>query len=182
MGATKDMTLVFANIRVSDEHRNYFSVSFSEVSPFIASDEYLRERFRGKVDSFDKVDRYDLCERFDCKPSELEDVMFWDIYNYGTVEDIVDITLYPESYYIEGIDDLIYFESMGCGQMDTRDRLIPIDPEFSEWLHNMWCKYHLKVISDDYKEKTTKKVMKYLDQLNKEEWIQNWLEENKDNL
>lgn len=182
MGATKDKTLVFANIRVSGGNRGYFSVSFDEVSPFIASSDYLRERFSGEMDCYDKVDKYDLCERFNCRPSELEDVMFGDIYHSGTIEDIVDISLYPECYYIEGINDPIYFESVGCGQHDTRDRLIPIDPEFSEWLHNMWDKYHLQTLSDDYKEMTTEKVMNYLDSLNEEEWIQNWLEENKDNL
>ena len=182
LGATKEGTLVFANISLSEGNRDYFSVSFDEVRPFLATIEFLRERFSGVMDCYDKADKYDFCERFNCRPSELEEVMFWDIYHYGTVEDIVDISLYSESYSIDGYEDDVYFESDGCGQNDTRDRLIPIDPEFSEWLHNMWDKYHLQTLSGDYKEMTTEKVKKYLDQLNEEEWIKRWLEENKNNL
>lgn len=181
MGATKDMTLVFADIHVGGEHRNYFSVLFSEVRPFLATNEFLGERAENYIYGADREFLYDLCERFDCKPSDLVDELVGEA-NYLGIEALVDISLYPESYSIDGYEDDVYFESEGCGQHDTRDRLIPIDPEFSEWLHNMWDKYHLQILSDDYKEMTTEKVMNYLDSLNEKEWIQNWLEENKDIL
>ena len=148
LGGTEEGTLVFADIHVGGEHRDYFSVSFSEVSPFLATDEFLRERAEGYIDSMDKEFLYDMCERFDCKPSKLVDELVGEA-NYIGIESLVDIFLYPESFSIGDYEDDVYFESDGCGQHDTRDSLVPIDSEFSEWLHSLWDTYHLEKLTEE---------------------------------
>lgn len=143
LGVTKEGTLVFADIHLGGEgYRDYFSVSFNEVRPFLATNEFLRERAENYIDGADKEFLYDLCERFDCKPSELADELVGEA-NYMGIESLVDISLYPESYSIDGYSDEVYFESDGCGQLDIREYLIPINKEFSDWLHSLWDNHHL---------------------------------------
>lgn len=172
LGATKENTIVFANINLED----YFSVSFDEVSPFVASDEYLKERFEGSVECMEAKTKLDLLEMLDCKFSELEDEYFnYSLRNYG-VEGIVDISLYAESYTIEGIEDEVYFDSVSCGQHDTRDILLPIDGGFSECLFKMWDGYHLQGISEELKTSTKQLIEDYKDKIGEEEiWIETWL-------
>lgn len=178
LGATEDGTIVFANVHIGGEHKNFFSVSFSEVRPFLATNEFLRERAENFLDGCDREYLYDLCERFDCRPSELVDHYMRDQLEYFGVEGIVDISLYPESFSIDGYEDEIYFESESCGQDDTRDILIPIDPEFSEWLHSLWDTYHLKQLPEEEVDNVIKRIEEYEDEVGDiEEWIQNWLEE-----
>lgn len=179
LGATKDGTLVFADIRVGGEHRNYFSISFSEVRPFLATDEFLRERAENYIDDVDKEFLDDLCERFDCKPSDLVDELVGEA-NYLGIEALVDISLYPESYSIDGYEDDVYFESEGCGQHDTRDILIPINKEFSEWLHSLWDTYHLKEMTAEEYGNIETKVREYIGSLDEYEWIKEWLMENEE--
>lgn len=179
LGATKEGTLVFADIHVGGEHRNYFSVSFSEVRPFLATNEFLRERAESYIDGMDKEFLYDLCERFDCKPSDLVDELVGEA-NYIGIEALVDISLYPESYSIDGYEDDVYFESDGCGQCDTRDILIPIDPEFSEWLHSLWDTYHLQKLTPEEYGNISEVINRYLDTVDEDKWIQKWLEENEE--
>ena len=182
LGATKEGTLVFADIHVGGEHRNYFSASFSEVRPFLATNEFLRERAENYIDGADREFLYDLCERFDCKPSDLVDEIVGEA-NFFGIEPLVDISLYPESYSIDGYNDDVYFESDSCGQNDTRDILIPIDPEFSEWLHSLWDTYHLQQLTEEEYGNIERVINEYLDKLEEigeYEWIKNWLIENEE--
>lgn len=179
LGGTEEGTLVFADIHVGGEHRNYFSVSFSEVRPFLATDEFLRERAENYIDDVDKEFLDDLCERFDCKPSELADELVGEANSIG-IELLVDISLYPESYSIEGYGDEVYFESESCGQHDTREYLIPIDPEFSEWLHSLWDNHHLKQLPEEEYGNIKDKVEEYLGTFDESEWIEKWLIENEE--
>jgi len=167
LGATKNNTLVFADIECQD----YFSVSFSEVEPIAVDDEYLRERIRDLVEYGlrDKV-VLEMLKKYDCRPSELVDEL---VARYD-IEEIIDISPYPESF--DGIvkGKTIYFESIACGQLDTREYLIPIDKKFTDWLFDIWNKYHLK---EDYpKEQIVCAVEDYLYRLGDErQWIENWL-------
>lgn len=183
LGATKEGTLVFADIHVGGEgYRNYFSASFSEVRPFLATNEFLEERAESYIDCGDKEFLYDLCERFDCKPSDLVDELVKQIY-WGGIESLVDISLYPESFSIGGYEDDIYFESDGCGQCDTRDRLIPIDPEFSEWLHSLWDTYHLQKLTEEEYGNVKEVIYRYLgklEEIGESDWIEKWLMENEE--
>jgi len=180
LGATEDGTIVFANVEIREGNgERIVSASFDEVRPFLATYEFLRERAENYIDGVDKEFLYDLCERFDCKPSELADELV-DEANYIGIELLVDISLYPESYSIEGYGDEIYFESESCGQHDTRDILIPIDPEFSEWLHSLWDTYHLKQLPEEEYGNIEDKVEEYLGTFDESEWIEKWLIENEE--
>lgn len=179
LGGTEEGTLVFADIRIGGEYRNYFSVSFSEVRPFLATDEFLRERAENYVDDVDKEFLEALCEWFNCKLSELADELVGEANSIG-LELLVDISLYPESYSIEGYGDEVYFESESCGQHDTREYLIPIDPEFSEWLHSLWDTYHLQQLTEEEYGNIKDKVEEYLGTFDEREWIEKWLIENEE--
>ena len=175
LGATNYNSLVFANVEIrEDVDGNELAISFDEVQPFIASEEYLKEVLENYVDSLDELTKLSLLERFDCKPSELVEEMYWSLY----VEEYMDISLFPESYIVEGCSDEIYFESIACGQHDCREDLIPINPEFSEWLFNLWDNYHLKNIDTIQVVDIKIEILSY-DYRNREwtrEWIEDWLE------
>lgn len=179
LGGTEEGTLVFADIHVGGEHRDYFSVSFSEVRPFLATNEFLEERAEGYIDGCGKEFLYDMCERFDCKPSDLVDELVGETY-YNGIEALVDISLYPVCYSIDGYNGDVYFESVGCGQFDTREFLVPIDREFSEWLHSLWDTYHLCEFTEEEYGDIEAKVEEYLDTLEEHEWIKEWLMENEE--
>ena len=128
------------------------------------------------LEGMSKDDLFSMLEDYDCRPSELVDYFMRDqLWNYG-VEGILDISLYPESFSIEGCDGEIYFESESCGQHDTREYLIPIYPEFSEWLHSLWDTYHLQQLPKEYGNLEVR-IREYEENVGDiEEWIQNWLE------
>lgn len=146
LGKTTENTIVFAEI----SNTNYFSVSFNEVAPVVATEEYLKERLESMLECYSKEDLYNKCEFYDCKPSELLEKIYEDNINscYG-VEGILDISLYPESYNVYGVNDDIYFESVSGGQVDIRDRLIPIEKTTVDYIFNAWDKYHLKTIPEN---------------------------------
>lgn len=179
LGGTEEGTLVFADIHVGGEHRNYFSVSFSEVKPFLVTYEFLEERVKDYIDGCDKESLYDMCERFDCKPSDLVDELVREVNSIG-IEVLVDISLYPESFSIEGYSGDVYFESWGCGQHDTREYLIPINKEFSEWLHSLWDTYHICRLTKEEYGNIERVVREYIDSLDEHEWIKEWLMENEE--
>lgn len=182
LGGTEEGTLVFADIHVGGEHRDYFSVSFSEVRPFLATNEYLEMRAESFIDCGDKEFLYDMCERFNCAPGALVDELVGEA-NYIGIESLVDISLYAESYRMDGYNDDVYFESDGCGQHDTREKLIPIDPEFSEWLHSLWDTYHLQKLTEEEYGNIIIKVSKYegeLEDIGENKWIKDWLMENEE--
>ena len=179
LGGTEEGTLVFADIHVGGEHRDYFSASFSEVRPFLATNEFLEERAESYIDCMDKESLYDMCERFNCAPSALTDELIGEC-NYLGIESLVDISLYPESYRVGDYEDDVYFESDGCGQNDTRDRLVPIDSEFSEWLHSLWDTYHLEKLTEEEYGNITRVIEEYISKVRYDYWIQNWLEENEE--
>ena len=109
LGATSINELVFANINV--RKNKTLSISFGLVIPTIIDNEYLYERFASLMDSLSKEDLYDLCVQYNVAPSNLIDEMFY----YASVEDIVDISTFPEQIEING--DEWVFESVGSGQI-----------------------------------------------------------------
>lgn len=178
LGATKEGTLVFANIEIRGDER-IFSVSFNEVRPFIASDTYLKERLEGIFDDYDCDYKLRLLQDYDCKYSELLDEHYSQIMRYDGVEGIMDISLYPESFQVSDIDDDIYFDSVSCGQGDYREQLIPINHIFTECVFILWDKYHLNNICKEKYIAIEKAIKEYTSSFNEEEWVKNWLEENK---
>ena len=179
LGATEDGTIVFANVEIR-ERNGEFSASFDEVRPVEVTDEYLRERVEGMLEIMDALSTLEMLEAYDCRPSELVDYYMRDRLQDCGVADILDISLYPESFSIEGHEDEIYFESESCGQHDTREYLIPINKEFSEWLHSLWDTYHLKQLPEEVYDNIKDKVEEYLDTFDESEWIEKWLIENEE--
>lgn len=183
LGATKDMSLIFAEVgyHTNSNSVKEFTASFSQVTPTEVDDDYLKERVTSLLDCLDKGDLYGMCSNYDCTPDQLPEVYFDQIVRFGGgVEEILDISLYPESYTVQGAHDDIYFESVGAGQGDYFAELIPINKEFSDWLQAKWYRFHLKEVSDEWVEVLKHMLDDYeslLTTLNGEEgWIQNWLE------
>lgn len=174
IGTTEDNQLVFAEVSL----RNYFSVSFSMVSPFVATDEYLRNYFEGYLDGIDSDTKLNYLERLDCKFSELEDELFHEQLRNCGVEGIVDISLYSDSYPVEGLEDDVYFSSGSCGQCDPREEegFTPILESFTDKLFTMWETYHLKDIGEEITNYFENDIKSYELALQEPEWIQEWLE------
>ena len=180
LGATTDGNLVFADISLNKAGRKpgLFTVSFDEVSPIAVSDEYLEERASNLLEELDGEYKWDLLEEYDCKPSELLGEFLHNTLQSDGVEGLIDISLYPNDFRIVGVEDDIFFESMGCGQHDTRKELIPIDAEFSEWLHSLWDTYHLTCFTEEEVANVSKIINDYDTKVNEFEWIEKWLTEN----
>ena len=181
LGATEEGTIVFANVEIRERNgEKTFSASFDEVRPVEVTDEYLRERVEVMLECMSNGELFSMLEDYDCRPSELVDYFMRDqLRNFG-VEGILDVSLYPESFFIEGHEDEIYFESESCGQHDTREYLIPINKEFSDWLHSLWDTYHLKQLPEEVYDNIKDKVEEYLDTFDESEWIEKWLIENEE--
>ena len=173
LGATKNNEVVFCEVEIRDRNGKLeFSASFNTVYPFEYDETYLMERVVNNLGCYDKSDLYDLCERYDCKPSELPTEMYAD----SSIEDIIDISLYPDSIEVDGNE--WYFESACCGQYDTREEM-----EFyvNESLYNriieLWDEYHLKEIDNSIVEEVNS-ILNELQKVDEEEWITNYIKVN----
>lgn len=175
LGATKNKDILFAEFETTTRNGyKEFSVSFIEVIPFNGDDFDLEEYYEDWIDSFDKADLYDLCERNWCAPQELPKVLAEDCVD---VRDAMDCGLYPEVVEVEGVH--YYFESSRCGQYDSREKGMDryVNKEAYDLLHELWDEYHLKEIDEEGKEKM-KKVIKLLEEVNEKDWIANYIQEN----
>lgn len=169
LGSTFDNELVFANINVRENKT--FSVSFSLVIPTKIDNEYLYERFTSLIEELSKSELYDLCEQYDVAPSKLIDEMFY----YANIEDILDISLFPEQVEING--DTWVHESVSVGQIETRDLMSKyINKDAYMRLLLYWDNFHLKQVDDD----TIKEVETIVSELTKVdsiEWIESYIKD-----
>ena len=159
LGKTEEDSIIIANIDVRESKE--FSVSFDEIAPFEATEEYLKAYFEGYIEQLDESTVFDLLKQYDCPYSELEERVFNDSLYYDGVEGIMDISLYPENFTIEGFEDDIYFESWGCGQGDHRKSIIPLDKKFSDKLHKLWDEYHLEKIPTEILNELKQEIEQY---------------------
>lgn len=174
LGSTTNNNIVFAQIEIRNKYTNHFTVCFTEVCPFIASEEVMEELAEWKIEelAIDLILLTELLNYYDCTSENLHEYLMKE-----SVDELIDISLYPKSYVVAGINDPIYFESDAYGQHNTRKKLIPIDKEFSDWLHKMWDEYHMCILTKKLRESTESKITEYIEKLGSEEdWIQNWLE------
>ena len=176
LGTTEDNTIIFADV----EFRSYngckytFSVSFSEVAPVAVTDDLLRDIVADQLACDDYQFIVGLLEQYDCKPSELADKHYEHLMKDNGVDRIIDISLFPERLFVGG--EHIYFESLGCGQMDVRGRLIPINSFISHLILDYWEEFHLKSLEWGHAREILEWIDAYLDDLGDElEWIKNWL-------
>lgn len=170
LGATELNELVFANITIRENKT--FSVSFNLVTPTIIDNDYLYERFTSLMDSLPKEDLYDLCVQYNVAPSNLIDEMF----AYASVEDILDISTFPEE--VEINNDIWMFESVGVGQIETRNTMSEyIDEDCYMRLMELWDTYHLQTI-DDNTIKEVETIIKKLNEVDQMKFIQDYIIEN----
>lgn len=174
LGATSNNELVFGKFGVT--YRNgyaEFTASFNTVRPFNGENFDLKQYYEDWMEGVDKECLYDLCERFNCSPLELAKECI-------DVRDALDCSLYPECYTVNG--DSWYFESVSCGQYDTRDEMEEItNPEAYRLLHELWDNYHLTKV--DYEVIFQVENLKaLLDGVNEEEWIIDYINRHMDDL
>ena len=190
LGATADREIVFAEFGVehpkywskergnwTDESVRKFSASFDTVRPFTEDErEDATDYYERLIDErYDAEGRCELYELYDCRPSELAELLARDC--GSDVQDIVDCSLYPEIIDVDGTD--WYFESGSCGQHDTREDGMDeyVNEEAYNLLHELWDKYHLKKIDEEGIQQM-QRVVELLEEVDEEEWIADYIRRN----
>ena len=170
VGSTVDNELVFANISIREN--KIFSASFSIVTPSKIDNEYLYDVFSSLMEDLPKEELYNLCEQYNCSPSNLIDELFY----YSNVEDILDISLFPEQ--IEINNDTWMFESAGVGQIETRNVMSEyIDKDCYMRLMTIWQDFHLKQI-DNNTIQEVEMIIEKLNEVDQLQWIEDYIIEN----
>lgn len=181
LGVNHCEEVVFADFK-HDLRRNYFVASFDMVYPTVVTDDYLLERAEDWIDNIDGEIRWELCERYDCKPSELANEYLAEC----GVSGVIDTSLFSESFQVDGVEGDIYFESSSCGQSDPRlyggMKTLFVSEDFFNTLMFLWDHYHLGEM-DDIGIENYNKLMDEYEQLEYREYestnkvIQSYLEE-----
>lgn len=173
LGATNNNKLVFANFGITTRNgHKEFSCSFDLVYPRIITNEEIEDYYADYAENFGKEEAYDMCERYDCKPSELASCLASESSPY----DAFDLSLFSEEIEIDG--DTWYFESSSCGQCDTKkDMEVYVNEEIYNKLYGLWVSYHLKEVGEK-EEKEIKYILKEMTKVNEMEWIENYIKEN----
>lgn len=175
LGATKEDGLLFAEVSYRGVQDNpYFSVSFNYVTPVVMSESEVESRTESLLDCYDTEYKYELCERFDCSPRNLFDELLGNL----DMEDLIDNSLYPEVFSIDGVEGDIYFDSDSCGQCGS----LCLDVvEFThskkliDKVHEFWKEYHLKHIDAILAGALIQELMVLAPEMDEETWIKNWL-------
>lgn len=177
LGATKDNELVFAEFGITDRN-GYpeFTASFDTVRPFDGDSVDLVDYWDNYIEECGAEYLRDLLGDYDCELSELAEMMADDMGIKGTI----DCSLYPEIYTVDGID--WYFESMGCGQHDTRGEMAEyVNEDAYNMLHELWDKCHLKKVNSGIAD-----IMEYIAHVlgltNTEDWITDYIHRHIDEL
>lgn len=177
LGATRYNELVFANFGISNRN-GYpeFTASFDTVRPFDGDSIDLVEYWKSYLTECGADElRYWLGE-YDCSFSELAETMADDMGICGAI----DCSLYPETYTIDGIG--WYFESMSCGQHDTRGEMAEyVNEDAYNALHELWDAYHLKQVDSGIAD-TMEHIAHVLSLTNTEDWITDYIHRHIDEL
>lgn len=177
LGATKDNELVFAEFGV-DNRNGYdeFTASFDTVRPFDGNSVDLVEYWEDYITDADADTLRHMLGAYDCTISDLAECVADDMGIDGTI----DCSLYPTTYTIDDID--WYFESMCCGQHDTRDDMAEYVDELAyNDLHELWDKYHLRKVDDSVINKV-RQIADALGKTNAEKWITDFIRRHIDEL
>lgn len=178
LGFSNNGEVVFANIKM----KGYFSASFDSSYPQAITEDDIKESVESLIEGCGKDWAYDKLEYYDCKPSELAEKLRRD--THDEIEEFFDISLYPESFQIEGVEDDIYFLSSSGGQHDTREEGMKwyVDKEFYDYLHELWDNYHLKDLPEEEFKKLEKMIADHETFFCDNEYkiVEQWLRENKE--
>lgn len=157
LGINNDDDIVFAEFGITTRNGyNEFTASFDTVEPFEVEESDGVEYMERLIDDcYDDGDKYRLCVRYDCTPSELPQALAEEEY-IQTNADEKDCSLYDNRIYVDGIE--YAFESVGGGQHDIRDEGMKeyTNKKAIEELLNLWDNYHLKKVDDIIVEKVAK--------------------------
>ena len=177
LGATRYNELVFANFGISNWNEYpKFTASFDMVRPFDIGSIDLVERWEDYLAKCEAYELRDLLGKYDCRLSELAEMMADDM----GIDGAIDCSLYPETYTIDGID--WYFESMSCGQHDTRGEMAEyVNEDAYNVLHELWDKYHLKQVDSGIAD-TVEHIAHVLSLTNTEDWIADFIRRHIDEL
>ena len=171
LGVTNYNSLVFADVEI---RKDMFTVCFDVNSPLLLDDNTIDSLVDARLSDMDYTDLYNLCEGFDCRPSELADTFR----DNAEIVDLIDNSLYPEEFEING--DALVFESESCGQCGEYLKEIinyTYNKDLAEKIERLWTKYHLKKISLDEKVKI-EEYFNRVAEIDEYSWVENWLKEN----
>lgn len=171
LGSTKDNDLVFGQFEITNQRGGAeFSAMFDVVRPFRGSSIDATEIWEDRLYYYDNDWKYQLCDEFDCSPSELVGNL---VNEYHDVMDLIDCSLYDEVYTIDNED--WYFESEACGQHDSSDEMLEyVNKDAYDALMGLWNSYHLKQVDDSIVEKV-KQIGSELADVDEETWITDFI-------
>lgn len=150
LGITEENEIVFADVEITTRNGyKEFTASFDTVAPFENEEADGVEYYEELLDTcYTDADKYKLCERYDCSPSELASEMAEDM-GVETLADEKDCSLYNNRIYVDGVE--YAFESMCFGQHDiVEDETMKefVNKALAMRLYDLWEKYHLKAIDE----------------------------------
>jgi hypothetical protein len=177
LGATHEGEIVLGEFGIRNWNGyNEFSASFYLVEPFTENElEDPIEYYENMLEEcYTNDDKYDLCVKYDCKPSELAEHMMDEC--GSNPMDIRDCSLFPETINVDSMN--YYFNNSSWGQCDTRNYMAEYtNKEAYDLLIDLWDKYHLKEVNDDI-VKTVKTLQTTFDSIDVNLWIANYIESN----
>lgn len=154
LGINNDNEIVFGEFGITTRNGyNEFTACFNTVAPFEVEESDGIEYMESLLDDcYDNAQKYELCERFDCAPSELAERMAENEY-ISTNADEKDCSLYSNTIYVNGTE--YAFESMGGGQHDIRIEGMKeyTNKKAVDELLDLWDNYHLRKVDDNIVEK-----------------------------
>ena len=172
-------------------NNNEFSASFDQVGLIEVTNEMLINRainilgsadfdfIKAEADNFTNLEiqenDFDLADKIEVIAKA------WVDNYYSGIENFIDISLYPDYFFLDGKD--FYFESWGCGQLDLKDYDITfIYPDFAKLLLSLWEKYHLKEIPQKELDKLNNLYNEYysLDNFIEYDYIENLIKKWRD--
>ena len=186
IGFTVDNEIIVAEVsfeRVGSNKEPYFSACF-DLSKIVKADdtirdyEYMHDYFEDVRYSYDPETILNLCDKYDCPPADLADLMTDEAINDDNIGmETLDCSLYPELIEVDGKDYI--FISTSCGQHDTRDEVEEfVDKKLYDDIHELWDNYHLKNIEDNEEAMNLyKSVLDRMGEIDEEEVIVDYIKE-----
>lgn len=178
LGANEYNEIVFGEFEVKPSYNGdgyEFSASFFTVAPTRVDDVDLDDYYEALVDDMmhDGKWLWMQCDEYDCKPSDLAYEMASGI---DDIRDILDCSLYPNIITVNGSDWV--FESMSCGQHDTRNSMTEyVDKDSYNKLHDLLDNYRNKNVDADVIAEVDELAKKmYHDDTFIESWIADYIE------
>lgn len=171
LGATVNHEIVFGEFEIRNRNGkpNEFSASFDVVRPFDGDSVDVVEYWEDEIPYLDSDTLCAMLRNYDCTISDLAENLAYDL----SIEGTFDCSLYAECYTVDGAD--WYFESVCCGQHDTREEMAEyVNESAYNRLYELWDTCHLKEVGEDVVAEV-ESLVDTLSQTNEEGWITNYI-------